>query len=67
MFHILVIDDDKNARYLMQEILTDSGYIVYSAENGEKAFDVLVDNHIDLVIVDIMMPVLNGYELEYTD
>jgi len=62
MFHILVIDDDKNARYLMQEILTDSGYIVYSAENGEKAFDVLVDNHIDLVIVDIMMPVLNGYE-----
>ena len=40
---ILVIDDDKNARYLMQEILTDSGYIVYSAENGEKAFDVLAD------------------------
>lgn len=62
MFHILVIDDDKNTRYLMKEILEDAGYEVYSAINGEEAFDVLINNHIDLVIVDIMMPKMDGYE-----
>ena len=62
MFNILVIDDDKNARYLMQEILEGAGYHVLSAENGAKAFDIMENNHIDLVIVDIMMPVINGYE-----
>ena len=62
MFNILVIDDDKNARYLMHEILEGAGYHVLSAENGAKAFDIMENNHIDLVIVDIMMPVINGYE-----
>ena len=62
MFNILVIDDDKNARYLIHEILEGAGYHVLSAENGAKAFDIMENNHIDLVIVDIMMPVINGYE-----
>jgi DNA-binding response OmpR family regulator len=62
MFNILVIDDDKNVRYLMREVLEHAGYNVYSAENGEKAFDLMENIHIDLVIVDIMMPVINGYE-----
>ena len=62
MFNILVIDDDKNVRYLMREVLEHAGYNVYSAENGEKAFDLMENVHIDLVIVDIMMPVINGYE-----
>lgn len=66
MFHILIIDDDKNTRYIMKEILEDAGYVVFSSENGEKAFDVLMDNHIDIVIVDIMMPIMDGYEFTKT-
>ena len=62
MFHILVVDDDKNIRYVMKEILETAQYTVFVAENGEKAFDVLVKEHIDLAIVDIMMPCMDGYE-----
>ena len=62
MFHILVVDDDKNIRYVMKEILETAQYTVFTVENGEKAFDVLVKEHIDLAIVDIMMPCMDGYE-----
>ena len=62
MFHILVVDDDKNIRYVMKEVLEANQYTVFTAENGEQAFEVLVSEHIDLAIVDVMMPKLNGYE-----
>ena len=62
MFHILVIDDDRNIRYVMKEILETAQYTVYTAKNGVEAFDVLVKEHIDLAIVDIMMPLMDGYE-----
>ena len=62
MFQVLVIDDDKNIRYVLKEILESAQYTVFVAENGEKAFDVLVTEHVDLVIVDIMMPCMDGYE-----
>ncbi len=62
MFHILVVDDDRNIRYAMKEILESAQYTVFVAENGEKAFDVLEKEHIDLTIVDIMMPHMDGYE-----
>lgn len=62
MFHILVVDDDKNIRYVMKEVLEAHQYTVFTAENGCKAFNVLENEHIDLAIVDIMMPELNGYE-----
>ncbi len=62
MFHILVVDDDKNIRYVMKEVLEAHQYIVFTAENGLTAFNVLENEHIDLAIVDIMMPELNGYE-----
>ena len=62
MYHILVVDDDKNIRFVMREVLESQSYTVFTASNGQKALDVLLHEHIDLVIVDIMMPGMNGYE-----
>lgn len=62
MFHIMVVDDDKNTRRLMRAILENENYRVSTAENGEAALDILDENHIDLVILDVMMPKMNGYE-----
>ena len=62
MFHILVVDDDKNIRRLIQAQLEQENFTVSTAENGEEALLVLEKEHIDLAVVDIMMPKMNGYE-----
>ena len=62
MFHILVVDDDKNTRLLLGEVLQRANYTVTTAENGEAALDVLAKSHVDLVVLDIMMPKMDGYE-----
>lgn len=62
MFDILVIDDDKNIRYVLKEILQLEKYNVLLASNGVEALEVYEKEHIDLVIVDIMMPEMDGYE-----
>ena len=66
MFHILVVDDDKNTRLLMKAVLQAENYTVYTAENGEAALDVMDREHIDLVVLDIMMPKMDGYEFAKT-
>lgn len=62
MFHILVVDDDKNTRLLFSAVLEEAGYTVSTAENGEDALEVMDKEHIDLVVLDIMMPKMDGYE-----
>ena len=62
MFHILVVDDDKHTRLLFRTVLESENYTVFTAENGVKALDVMEAEHIDLVVLDIMMPELDGYE-----
>lgn len=62
MFHILVVDDDKNTRLLMRAILEAEHYTVSTAGDGGEALDVMDKEHIDLVILDIMMPRMDGYE-----
>ena len=62
MFHILVVDDDKHTRLLFRTVLETENYTVFTAENGVKALDVMEAEHIDLVVLDIMMPELDGYE-----
>ncbi|MCF0136398.1 MAG: response regulator transcription factor [Lachnospiraceae bacterium] len=62
MFHILVVDDDKSTRRLMRAVLEAEGYQVHLAENGEEALTVMDHQHIDLVVLDIMMPKMDGYE-----
>lgn len=63
MFHILVVDDDKNTRLLLKAVLENDGYSVSTAINGLDALSVMDKEHIDLAIVDVMMPKMDGYEL----
>ena len=63
MFHILVVDDDKNTRRLLTAVLEAKNYSVSTAENGEEALAVLDETHVDLIVLDIMMPKMDGYEL----
>lgn len=61
--HILVADDDPHIRELLRLILRKEGYVVLDAENGEQASQVLEKEPVHLAIVDVMMPVKNGWEL----
>ena len=63
MFNILVADDVANIRRLYEYTLEKIGFKVYSAENGEAALDIIEKQHIDLAILDVMMPKKDGYEV----
>lgn len=62
MFQILVVEDDKNTARLMRAVLRREGYEVYQAANGAEALAVTDRQHIDLIVLDVMMPVMDGYE-----
>ena len=62
MFHILVVDDDKNTRRLFRAVLENAGYTVSAASDGAEALELMDSEHIDLVVLDIMMPHMDGYE-----
>ena len=62
MFHILVVDDDKNTRLLFRAELENAGYTVLTATDGREALAVMDREHVDLVVLDIMMPNMDGYE-----
>ena len=63
MFHILVVDDDKNTRMFLSAVLENAGYTVSAACDGEDALRVMDRVHVDLVVLEIMMPKMDGYEL----
>ena len=63
MFKILVVEDDKELCQLFCRVLTREGYLVFSASDGEEALKILDREYIDLIISDIMMPNMDGYEL----
>ena len=63
MFNILIVEDDKNLRRLIGTVLKQSGFNVLSANDGEQALDILDSTKADLIICDIMMPNMDGYEL----
>lgn len=63
MFNILVVEDDYSARKLMQIVLEQDGYNAIVCENGQQALDILEDKHVDLIVTDIMMPLVDGYTL----
>ncbi len=66
MFQILVVEDDKNVRRLMATVLTRYGYEPILASDGLEALDIMDHKHIDLVILDVMMPRMDGYEFTNT-
>lgn len=63
MFRVLVVDDDKNTRYFIKEALELERYLVFCAKSAEEALDIYDKQYIDILIVDIMMPGIDGYEL----
>lgn len=63
MFSVLVVEDDENLNKLMCEKLKNETYQVFSAFDGDEALEVLDQQHIDLILSDVMMPKMNGYEL----
>ena len=63
MFRILVAEDDHAIRTLITTKLKQDNYTIYTAENGEEALSVMEKHHVDLLISDIMMPVMDGYSL----
>ena len=63
MFKILLAEDEKNLRNVLTSTLGKEGYSVTSTENGQIAFDKFCEEKFDLVITDVMMPVMDGNEL----
>ena len=63
MFNILVVEDDKNLKKLIVTYLRKNNYNTFEASDGNEALDLIDKQYIDLVISDIMMPKMDGYEL----
>ncbi|MDA9078351.1 response regulator transcription factor [Pelagibacteraceae bacterium] len=61
--HILIVDDDNRIRDLLKDYLSENRYIVSSAENADQAKEKLKYLKFDIIILDVMMPGQNGYEL----
>ena len=60
MFSILVVDDDNNTRRLIRTVLEAANYSVTAAADGEEALRLMDEKHIDLAILDVMMPKMDG-------
>lgn len=63
MLKILVAEDDRELCQLFTHVLTKNGYAVKGVSNGKEALDALDNDYYDLIISDIMMPEMDGYEL----
>ena len=63
MFKILIAEDDRELRQLFEHVLSKNNYAVTGVSNGQEALQALENGYYDLLISDIMMPVMDGYEL----
>jgi two-component system phosphate regulon response regulator OmpR len=62
-YHILVVDDDNRIRELVKEYLNENGFIISTGNNAEEAKDKLEYFKFDLIVLDVMMPGMSGFEL----
>ena len=60
---ILIAEDDNSLRRLLNDQLTEYGYEVVEASNGKEAYDLFLKNRPDMAILDVMMPVMDGFSL----
>jgi K+-sensing histidine kinase KdpD/CheY-like chemotaxis protein len=60
---ILVVDDDDSIRSLLHQELSDAGYLIEEASNGKEALESIRKNRPDLIILDVMMPEINGFDV----
>lgn len=60
--HILVVEDDRDIRDSVVEVLEDAGYRTSSAADGQQALTVLAQLTPDVILLDLMMPVMNGFQ-----
>ena len=63
MFKILIAEDDRELRQLFQHVLGKNGYMVKGVSDGKEALEAMDNDYFDLIISDIMMPNVDGYEL----
>ena len=66
MLRIMIVDDNTNTRKLTQAVLKQNGYDTVCACDGEEGLELLDKIHVDLIILDIMMPKMNGFEFTRT-
>ncbi|NVN93917.1 MAG: hybrid sensor histidine kinase/response regulator [Bacteroidetes bacterium] len=62
--YILAVDDNQENLRILSSLLRDEGYKIALALNGENALKILEDNDIDLILLDIMMPIMDGFEVQ---
>ena len=66
MFQILVVEDDANVRKLMKAVLTQYGYKALLASDGIEALRMMESHHVDLILLDVMLPHMDGYDFTRT-
>lgn len=62
-YTVLIVEDDEDIVEVLKMYLTNSGFFVLEAENGNRALEIIEKSNVDLCLVDIMMPQMNGFEL----
>ena len=60
--HILVVEDQPDNRQILRDLLGNAGYELTEAENGQEALDAVAARRPDLILMDIQLPVMDGYE-----